>query len=131
MLRDSEMRRELAGASLGELEVTGSGRGRRRFRFTADFPGFSGHFPGHPVLPAMLQILLGIMVCEDLAGSALVLTGVERAKFVSQVQPFQEITVSCRLKSGKESVSARVDLEVKGGRAASMRLLLEPQPTDF
>jgi len=125
------MRRELADASLGELELTGSGRGHRRFRFPADFPGFSGHFPGHPVLPAMLQILMGIMVCEDLTGSALVLTGVERAKFVSQVQPLQEITVSCRLKPEKESVSAHVDLEVKGGRAASMRLLLEPQPAGF
>jgi 3-hydroxyacyl-[acyl-carrier-protein] dehydratase len=123
---ETVIRRAVAEAALAELELTAPGCGRQRFRLAPEFPGFSGHFPDNPVLPAMLQVLMGVMVCEKTVGCPLVLTRVERAKFVTQVQPAQEIAVACRLETANAEIRARVELEAEGRRAASMQLLLEP-----
>ena len=69
---------------------------RQKFRFAADFPGFDGHFPGYPVLPAIVQVLAAQVVVEGMQGRPLVMKGLDRAKFLRPVLPGETLEVDCR-----------------------------------
>ena len=124
---DSEIRKAVLAAALAEPCLAEPGRGVWCFCFASDFPGFAGHFPAYPVLPAMLQVLVGVMLCERIAGVGLKLLRVERAKFAAQIKPQQEIVVSCRLQGEGAGLTARVELASAGRKAASLQLSLEPE----
>ncbi|MDR2489111.1 MAG: hypothetical protein LBD42_06435 [Desulfovibrio sp.] len=61
--------------------------------FTEDSLVFAGHFPGHPVLPAVVQILMGQTVVERALGGNIRLRGVPQAKFLAPVGPGTEISI--------------------------------------
>jgi len=78
---------------------------RQRFRFADDFPGFDGHFPGYPVLPAIVQVLAAQSVVEGMLKRPLVMKGLERAKFLRPVLPGETLEVDCRVRrSGDRQV---------------------------
>ena len=55
-----------AMASLG-MSVVRQGNGwRTEVTFPEDFPAFQGHFPGHPILPGVVQILVGCELSRNL-----------------------------------------------------------------
>ncbi|WP_298037302.1 hypothetical protein [uncultured Desulfuromonas sp.] len=119
--RDTGIRQAIREAALGpahsgEDETTG------RYRFEADFPGFDGHFPGYPVLPAVVQMLTAALLAEEFAGVPLRLARVERARFLVQLRPGQEITVSCR-RRGSDAPVFDAALEADGEEAASFRMV--------
>jgi 3-hydroxyacyl-[acyl-carrier-protein] dehydratase len=94
----------------------------RTYRFAPEFLGFAGHFPGFPVLPALVQVLTAVSVAEALAGCPLGVETVENAKFLIQIAPGDPVTVFVkeRLSGGKRTVDAR--LTVPKGLASSFRL---------
>lgn len=63
----------------------------------ADFPGFAGHFPGQPVLPAVLQLLAVRLLAETLRETKLTPVGVERLKFKGMVGPNEVVELRVRL----------------------------------
>lgn len=63
------------------------------YHFGADFTAFSGHFPGHPILPAFVQLLAGECALRIRMQRNVVLRRVKRAKFLKPIQPAQKITV--------------------------------------
>jgi 3-hydroxyacyl-[acyl-carrier-protein] dehydratase len=71
------------------------------FIFTPDFVGFSGHFPDEPILPAVVQIGIGIALAEMLlpadATHSLILKYVRRAKFIRKLVPEEVIMGQCRV----------------------------------
>ena len=67
-----------------------------RFLFPSDFVGFSGHFPGHPLLPAFAQVMVALHVVEKWKGSSPVMSSLERAKFRLEIHPDEEIFVEVR-----------------------------------
>lgn len=112
------MKRAIAAAGT-ELRREAEG-GARIFCLPAEFPGFAGHFPGYPVLPAVLQVLAAQVLVEELQGRPLRLAKLERAKFLRPVRPGEPLQVACRLR--KENWEAR--LEVQGEPAASFAMTL-------
>lgn len=66
---------------------------QRFFCFPADFIGFAGHFPGQPILPAILQICMVRLFWSDVV-SPVDSLDVISAKFLKPVLPDQEIMVS-------------------------------------
>lgn len=112
------MKRAIAAAGT-ELRREAEG-GARIFCLPADFPGFAGHFPGFPVLPAVLQVLAAQVLVEELRGRPLRLAKLERAKFLRPVRPGERLQVACRLRKG--NWEAR--LEVQGEPAASFSMTL-------
>ena len=66
-----------------------------KFSFDKDFLGFSGHFPGYPILPAVLQLLVAQLLIEKQKESKIQVTGIIKAKFLSEIRPDDEITVQC------------------------------------
>lgn len=70
-------------------EITG------KFCFDSNFIGFSGHFPGYPLLPAVIQLLIAKLLIEQQKGCKIKVTMIEKAKFLSEIKPDDEIAVKC------------------------------------
>jgi len=96
----------------------------KEFVFAADFIGFDGHFPGNPILPAMVQLMLGEVAAVEAAGQPLVCTDAARAKFVRQVVPGETILVSGSLALKNGQTKASVTLTVNGETASTYVLTL-------
>jgi 3-hydroxyacyl-[acyl-carrier-protein] dehydratase len=118
------IRCEIEASALGEVEKTEDG-GRRRFRFARDFSGFAGHFPGYPILPAVLQVLMAQLVAEQLLGETLLFTALQRATVSEQVRPEAVIEVGVRIDELDGKRRCRCELRVNDKKAASFTLLLD------
>lgn len=124
----SRMREAVSAAALESPQTVAGGGWLRRYRFDPDFLGFSGHFPGYPVVPAVVQVLAAVELVGAGSGRDCSLVGVEHAKFLIQLHPGDEITVRCTPKAaaGRELWEARLD--VAAGVAASFQLQLTEEP---
>ncbi|MGZ8766085.1 MAG: 3-hydroxyacyl-ACP dehydratase FabZ [Acidimicrobiia bacterium] len=81
-----------------------------RYRVTGDEAFLSGHFPGNPVFPGVLQLealaqagAIGVLSDERYADTLPLFGGVEKARFRRLVRPGDELTLSVEL----ERLSAR------------------------
>jgi 3-hydroxyacyl-[acyl-carrier-protein] dehydratase len=125
------IRSEIKETALADIETINSYTGSQKFRPTADFIGFNGHFPDYPILPAMLQVFFGVLVSEKILGEKLILKKLDKAKFMAQIKPDETITVTSKIlqatPDGPESaIKARVTITVAEKKAATMSLLLDP-----
>lgn len=123
----NRMRTAIRAAALAPVQITASMAGEQSFCFDAEFPGFSGHFPGYPILPAVLQVLLAQLVAETVIGSSLSVVALNRAKYLQQVRPGDQIDVcvNCREKNGELHCAS--DLSVAERRVASFSLVLKQE----
>ncbi|TRZ93166.1 3-hydroxyacyl-ACP dehydratase [bacterium] len=119
----NEMKKAIMAAALTPLEHTDDGAVACDYRFDEGFPGFSGHFPGYPIVPAIVQIMTARALIEDCHGAPLRLLAVEGAKFMMQLRPGEEIRVTCRQKE-EHSLVYRALLSVGMDTAASFVLCL-------
>ena len=106
----------------GPLEhVPDQGGWRQSFCFAADSAVFAGHFPGHPVLPAVVQVLM-VQAALEAMGQSADLACVPQAKFLAPLGPDVDILLTlskgrregrweCTLQSG-ETLAARIQVEV-------------------
>jgi len=80
--------------------------------FEAADPLFDGHFPHAPILPGVALIDAAVALASRAVGRALRLERVANAKFVSAVQPGQEIALGFKVARepgdpGRVTVNAR------------------------
>ena len=59
----------------------------------ADFPAFDGHFPGQPVLPAVMQLVVVRMLAGELLQVPLEMVETGKMKFKGMIQPDEVILV--------------------------------------
>lgn len=127
MIRD-----EIEKSALTDINLSGPNLGTQKFRPDADFIGFNGHFPGYPILPAMLQILFGVLVSEKTLGKRLILKKLDKAKFMAQIRPEETISVTCKIISTppvETEIKVKVTITAAQKKAASMTLFLQPART--
>ena len=117
------MRTAISQAATAPAHVTAES-GTQSFCFTEEFLGFAGHFPGYPILPAILQTLLAQLLAEQIAGELLQFQSLQRAKFTRQIRPDEHVDVSlnCREKDGQMRCAAQ--LMVGDECAATFTLML-------
>lgn len=113
----------IAAASLGAVTTDDSGNLEGRYCFPDSFAGFAGHFPEHPILPAIVEILLVVSLVGRQTGARQRLVAVEDAKFLNPVRPNQEIQVRCRPRTIREKLY--YDAQVTVGSTTTATLLLE------
>ena len=58
-----------------------------------DFPAFVGHFPGQPVLPAVMQLVVVRMLAAELVQAPLETVKIGRMKFKGMIQPDEKIQI--------------------------------------
>ncbi|HAD04622.1 MAG: hypothetical protein A2005_11055 [Desulfuromonadales bacterium GWC2_61_20] len=121
----SPLRRAIADSARGPVAVHETEQWSQEFAFAPDFLGFSGHFPGYPVVPAVVQVLTAQMLVEAVTGRPLRLTALDNAKFLIQLHPEDVITVRCRQKKvTAAAILYEGTLSVAAGVAASFQLAL-------
>jgi len=120
----NSMREAIKESALSPAHMA-EGVGTQSFRFDEDFLGFAGHFPGYPILPAVLQTLMAQLLAEQVVGLPLQFLSLERAKFTHQLRPGDQIdvNVSCLEKEGQLHCTCK--LLVENRRAASFTLLFD------
>ena len=97
----STLRTALQSAA-SSLEVLPEASGwRRQYLFEANSAVFAGHFPEHPVLPGVVQILMAQMTLEDALGSPITLRAVVQAKFTAPLGP--EAVIELRVQKGRRA----------------------------
>jgi 3-hydroxyacyl-[acyl-carrier-protein] dehydratase len=105
-------------------DETGTHEGR--YCFTDSFVGFAGHFPEHPILPAIVEILTVVALISEQTGCRQRLVAVEDAKFLNPVHPGQELLVRCRQRMVKGTLLYDAKLTVGATTTATMLLELAP-----
>jgi 3-hydroxyacyl-[acyl-carrier-protein] dehydratase len=113
------LKAQIATCAESKMEVIGPQKVSRRYCFPPSFIGFSGHFPGYPVLPAFTQVMAAMAVVEELKGCPCELSSMERAKFRREVRPDQMITVQCREYGSEDQPAFDVNITTAEGMAAS------------
>lgn len=121
----SNLKEEIFAACLEKSPLEATGTVSASFRFPAAFTAFSGHFPGYPILPAFVQILIAIVLVEEIDGCALELESVEKAKFLAEIRPDQTITVECTPAETADRRKWKVKIMLDGRIAASFMITLD------
>jgi 3-hydroxymyristoyl/3-hydroxydecanoyl-(acyl carrier protein) dehydratase len=57
----------------------------------AEHPAFQGHFPGHPVLPGVVQVDWALRLGAECFGSLGVFQGLEHLKFQAVIEPGERL----------------------------------------
>ena len=81
------------------------------FVFSDSFPGFDGHFPGQPVLPAIIQLAAVRYLAERGLGQPVRPGGYSRTKFRGIIQPDDEIEVVLDLLAEEKQWSGKFTLK--------------------
>lgn len=63
----------------------------------ADHPCFEGHFPGHPIFPAVAQIDLLLEVLQERWQKKLTLLEIRKARFPAPIGPNTSLHVSLKV----------------------------------
>lgn len=127
----SALRKGIDASAMEALAGTGAETGARRYRFGPGFIGFSGHFPGNPILPAIVQIRAVVSLAEEECGRRLRLAAVRSAKFLAPIRPGEEVWIRVRRSVDPGTDVRDATLSVAGKIVAAFRLELaegEPPP---
>jgi len=75
----------------GSVTITGT------YVFQPSFHGFSGHFPGKPILPAVIQLLAVRSLLETALGQSFRLRSVDRTRFKAMILPEEIVAAEIAL----------------------------------
>jgi 3-hydroxyacyl-[acyl-carrier-protein] dehydratase len=113
----------IAEAAQRAVTIDDAGVLEGHYCFTDSFIGFAGHFPGHPILPAIVEILVVVSLVIEYTGCRQRLVTVEDAKFLNPVQPNQKLTVHCRQRTIRGKLL--YDAQLKVGETTTATMLIE------
>lgn len=89
------------------------------FVFPRDYCGFDGHFPGQPILPAIVQLAAARFLAEHVLQLSLFPREVNKVKFKGMVQPGDAITVRIELEKKDAAWQGGIKLRNSNGQLLS------------
>ena len=93
--------------------------------FPPVFPGFQGHFPRNPILPAIIQLMTARESIIEQMGRDLLVTKVTRAKFQKIITPDIPVTVVWTLREQEDAFVCKCTLETEGNPASNFNMTLK------
>lgn len=110
----------IIASAKGPATQTETGTFIRTYCFKPHFIGFFGHFPGYPILPAVVQVFTILSMAEEVKGRSLELISIVKAKFHIEIHPGQDIRIEYRdgTIQGKPSIESTIT--VSDGVASSL-----------
>jgi len=126
----SELKNAVMFSAKGPVRETTPGTFVRTFSFGPDFVGFAGHFPGYPVLPAFIQVMMAVTMTEEIKGRGVELTSLVKAKFRTVIRPETDIEVYCRERPVTGKTGLEATLRVAGEVAALFLFTFVEKPEE-
>jgi 3-hydroxyacyl-[acyl-carrier-protein] dehydratase len=120
--------KEDAAAGIIELTSPREGEIEAVLVFPPGLAVFGGHFPGHPLVPGILELEMVRAVMERFwPGSPLRINSIDKAKFVREIKPGERIRLSAAFSPSGENKGLRVKahLWVEGEKAAQIQLTVQ------
>ncbi len=117
------LREEILACADARIRPVEAGRGPEvTFRFGREFTGFQGHFPGHPILPAFVQLLTGECALSLCSAHPWRLRTVLRSKFLRTVLPDETVMVTWQQQPRDDRLCCSFTLLANGAKAAVFTL---------
>lgn len=89
------------------------------FIFPITFCAYDGHFPGQPILPAIVQLAAARYVAESVLNAPLIPAELSRVKFKGMVLPDDQIEISVSLRQQKLVWQGNLKLQKNSGELLS------------
>ena len=96
----------------------------KTYIFPPDFLGFQGHFPGNPILPAVIQLMTARQAITEHMGQEFDVIKVTRAKYIKMVTPDIPITVIWTAREQEDTFVCKCSLETEGSPASKLIITL-------
>ncbi len=117
------LREEIMTCAEGRVRILEANQGcELTFHLNDDFTGFRGHFPGHPILPAFVQLMMAECAVRLHSGAPLSLRRIERGKFLKPIGPNEPVTVCWQEQPQDKSLRCSFTLRVDTEKAAVFTL---------
>jgi 3-hydroxyacyl-[acyl-carrier-protein] dehydratase len=97
----------------------------QNYVFPEGFIGFQGHFPGNPILPAIVQLMTARQSIAGQLGCEVAVTKVTRAKFHEIIRPESIVTVVWNIRQQENGYACKCVLEAGGKAASSFNLTVK------
>lgn len=95
------------------------GRVSARIKCPPDLAAFDGHFPGQPVLPAVIQLAAVRTLASSIAGVDLVPVSTGRLKFSAMVLPDEELDLKLNMEQKSDCWEVGFRLTRDGGKVSA------------
>ena len=119
MDKTRSIEQSIVAGCLQSVTVADSGEVTGVFFFAPDFPAFEGHFPGQPVLPAIVQLAAVRLLAARHLGAPLVPNSLDRAKFKAMIGPEEPVTITIRLDQSDNDVTISFTIRTAKGKAST------------
>ena len=117
------LREEIMACADAQVRVLEANQGYElTFHPDDGFLAFRGHFPGHPILPAFVQLLMGECAVRLHTARPWCLRRVERAKFLRPIGPKEPVTACWQEQPREDGLRCHFTLRVGAERAAVFAL---------
>jgi 3-hydroxymyristoyl/3-hydroxydecanoyl-(acyl carrier protein) dehydratase len=107
---------ELTSPRMGEVEAV--------LLFQSGLTVFKGHFPGHPLVPGILEIEAVRTVVERSLGARLRILSVVKAKFLREIGPDEKIELTAKFTGEKKELTVDGTLWIASEKAAQIQLTM-------
>jgi len=93
--------------------------------FSESLDFFAGHFPGQPVFPAFLQLVLVRLLVERKLNNPLEVIAIAKTKFTSIIRPAQQVRVVVDFRKGSTEFKAKFEIYCSDDLAANGSILFK------
>ncbi len=117
------LREEIIACAGGQVRILEANQGcELTFHLDDNFTGFRGHFPGHPILPAFVQLMMAECAVRLHSARPWSLRRIERGKFLKPIGPNEPVTVCWQGQPRDEGLRGSFTLRVGAEKAAVFTL---------
>ncbi len=119
------MHDDISGAMISVEQNKESGDITAKFCYSNEREVFSGHFPGMPIVPGIMQLEMVRFCVAAIMEKKYQIAGIKKAKFIFPIKPGDMIYINLTMNHKTNHIQIRAQLDIDGNTAAKIILKLE------